>query len=59
MKYEDLITHEILKLNEQLLREQRAWRASELKSEANGLAKALQIYYAYGFNTSSGMKKDE
>lgn len=49
MTYPDRLTEEIWKRNETLLTEHRAWRATELKSEAIGIAEALSIYYKYGY----------
>ena len=55
--YPTKITTEIGLVNRMLLSEHRAWRASELKGEALGLARALEIFYTYGYNTSPTTEK--
>ena len=57
--YSTKITREISQLQRMLLDEHRSWRALELKSEMNGLVKALEIYYAFDYNTSQPTIKEE
>lgn len=48
--FPEIITKEISDTEYMLYNEHRAWRALELEWYVKGLAKALEMYYMYGFD---------